>query len=357
MGSVIQTVGVYSPEKVLTNNDLERILALSGQETSDKWIVERTGIRKRNVASENETVEMMAVLAARNALDKLSLDVSPIEHVVFATNTGNPPFPNLAGYVSAEISKSHYSKISKNASGVDVYGGCGGINSALMIADNSLNDCQFETVLVIGAEKLSDVTDYSDRGTCILFGDGASAYILSRNSNPHLGFRGHFPRGDGSKRDLIKCVTADKVTLYEALSAVEENRTPVKTSGRVLKMDGKKVFAYVKDEWENLFAGFVENKKLNPDSISFEGIFGISGHLANYRCFESVEKKYPGFLEKCGLNDDKEMKEFFCNTSTASQGRRTMQLIESAPGGSYLLMHGYGSGLQSCANLYRKPFA
>ena len=121
-------------------------------------------------------------------------------------------------------------------------------------------------------------------------------------------------------------------------------------------MDGKEVFKYVAFEWKNLIEGFKDNKKLNPDRIEFDEIFAISPHLANLRMFENIDKKYPGFLERCALASEQDAADF-CNTSTASQGRRVKRFLERAQERDYMLCFGYGSGLHACANLYQKPRA
>ena len=350
----MQSVGVYTPERELTNADFEKILAVSGQETSDEWITSRTGMKKRHVAEENETIGSMAVEAARDALSRVG-EISPIEHIIIATNTHHQPFPNAAGYVQAELRKSHPHLIDSNAAGSDSYSGCTGVNMALMYADSLINSGQFGTVLAAGVDKLTDVTDYSDRSNCILFGDGASVYILTKNNFGNGGFKGHMARGDGSARGLIYCAeNEEKVNLYEALAAVREGRSAVKSRGRKIHLDGQEVFKYVVSEWKLLIEKFKEIKKLNPDGIDFEDILAISPHLANLRMFENLEKKYPGFLEKCALATEQD-REYFCNTSTASQGRRVRRFLEESLPGDYLLQFGYGSGVNACANLYQKP--
>lgn len=356
MGSIIRSVGTYIPSKVLDNSDFERILALSGQKTSNEWITKRTGIQTRHVAEDNETVGNMAYEASLDALSRVN-EISPIEHIIVATNTHHRPFPNVAGEIQDRLRKIKPDFIESHASGSDSYAGCTGINLALMYADSFINSRLFRTVLVVGVDKLSDVTDYSERSNCILFGDGASAYILSQNNLGNGGFRGHMARGNGSARDLIYCgENDDKVTLHEALKAVAENRTPVKSKGRVLHMDGQKVFEYVISEWKSLIEGFDKNEQLNPSGISFDEISAISPHLANLRIFEYIDRKNSGFLGKCALATEED-RVHFCNTSTASQGRRVKRFLDESMPGDYLLQFGYGSGVHSCANLYQRPIS
>ena len=352
MGAIIRSVGTYSPQRILTNQDLERILALSGEETSDEWIVERTGIKKRRIAREDESNATMAVEAARDALSRLNEDIPPIEYIILATNTNERLFPNGVGFVQAALRESHPGMIKSTAAGCDLNAGCGAINFAHMQADALIQSGFFETILVIGAEKLSSVTDYSDRGTCILFGDGASAYLLSK-AMKDAGFMGHDSRGDGAMREAIRCEWQKKVTFYEAIRALDEQRVPVKSLGWKLIMDGRAVFKYVQREFDYYLGGLKNNRKLNPQGIDFSSVGWINPHLANRRNLEGKEKQYPGFLEKCGLDGDSS--EHFCNTSTASQGRRAREFHETARPGEYNLTVGYGAEVASCAGLYRKP--
>lgn len=356
VGSVIERVGIYTPSRVLTNSDFEKILAASGQQTSDEWITTRTGMKIRHVAEPHETVGSMAYEAVVDALNGAN-GISPIEHILVATNTHHRPFPNAAGEVQVRLRESHPHLSEVHAAGSDSYSGCTGVNMALMYADSLVNSEHFGTVLVVGVDKLSDVTDYGDRSNCILFGDGASAYIVTKNRFGNGGFRGHIARGDAKSREVIYCEEgAEKVTLEEALMAVAQRRATVKSRGRKLHMDGKEVFKYVVEEWRNLISGFNRNSRLNPDYIDFSMVSAISPHLANLRMFETIEKKHPGFLERCALATEED-RAYFCNTSTASQGRRVKRFLEESREGDYLLAFGYGSGLHACANLYQKPRA
>ncbi len=354
-GSVVSSVGLYTPSRVLTNSDFEKILDASDESTYDEWIFTRTGMRTRYVAGADETIGSMATEAAKDALSRVK-HISPIEHILVATNTNHQPFPNAAGEVQARLRESHPNLIESTASGSDLYSGCTGINMALMYADALVKSGQFKTVLVTGVDKLSDVTDYSDRSNCILFGDGASAYIVTENIFGNGGFHGHMARGDGFARQLIYCAeNDDKVALSEALSAVAQGRKAIKSKGRKLHMEGGKVFKYVVNEWEDLIGSFKKNKRLNPLGIEFDQLSAINPHLANLRIFEVLEKKNPGFLKKCALATEQD-REYFCNTSTASQGRRFKRFLNESKCRDFILSFGYGSGFHACANLYQKPF-
>ncbi len=352
MGSIIPAVGTYLPRRILTNYDLEKIVHACGGETSDEWIVDKTGFRERLVAEENETVEEMMVAASLDAINRLRHKVAPIEHIIVATNTAEQPFPNVSGQIQNCLRIQKPDFIDPNASFADPYAGCSGVNIAMMYADSLIKSGQFRSVLVVAGEKLTSVTDYADRTTCILFGDAASAYYLTRHAGSG-GFHGHSARGDGSQRDLISCPTKEKVTLYDALRAIEAGGIPKRTVGRTLVMDGPKVLVYVHKEWDNLIKNLKGNKTLNPMGLDFVDIDTISPHTYNLRGFERLEKRYPGFLKKCRLNNG--FPQFICNTSTASQGKIDQDFVENAKSGEIKLNHGYGAGLVSCANLYEQP--
>jgi 3-oxoacyl-[acyl-carrier-protein] synthase III len=355
MHSRIESVGIYIPQRKLTNPDLIKILAASGQETSNEWILERTGITQRRIAEEHETVESMAVEAAVDAVRRIKRKISPIEHILVATNSAKRMFPNVTGFVQAGLIKDCPDMIKHTAAGADPHAGCGGINVATMYADALIRAEFYETVLVIGVEKLSAITDYSDRATCVLFGDGASAYVVTKHKGKG-GFMGHEARASGVSREIISCEEGtEKVTFFEAIKAVEEGRAPRRTVGRVLRMDGRGVYRYVETEWKQLLKNLQHNKKLNPEGITFSELAAISPHLANYRMFSVLdERDYPGFLKKCGLLENGKNDDFF-NNSTASQGRRNRRFLESAKPEEYLLCFGYGAELCSCANLYKMP--
>jgi len=237
MGSVIRSVGVYCPERILTNEDLVKILAASDAETSNEWIVQRTGIIERRIAAPGETNQTMAVEATKNCLEKLvsSSDIPKIEHIIVATNTPQRLFPDTAMYVAGEISRIMPGFIADSAAGYDPLAGCGGINLAFQQADALILAGFYDAIEVIGTEHLSYVTDYSNRETCILFGDGAASHLFVKGEKEDEGhgFIGHYTKGNPEGQVHITCEEdQEKVSFYDAIEAVESGSKPRRTRGR-----------------------------------------------------------------------------------------------------------------------------
>src|SRR4030065_678129 len=163
--------GSYVPERILTNHDLEKMVA-----TSDKRILERTGIRERRIAAEEETNVTMGRLALERAIENARIDPTEIEMLVVGTNTTEPVWPSAAGYIA------HLLHLYKNIPFFDLQAGCTGFNYSLAMAEQFVKSGQYKTVAVVGSDKLSAITNYKDRNTCVLFGDGAGAVVLRRRA-------------------------------------------------------------------------------------------------------------------------------------------------------------------------------
>jgi 3-oxoacyl-[acyl-carrier-protein] synthase-3 len=192
--SVVRGVGGYLPEKVLTNDDLAKMV-----DTTDQWIAERTGIRKRHIAGDDETTSDLAVVAAGRALKAAGMGPADIDLIVVATATPDFTFPATATIVQNKLG------ITRGAA-FDIQAVCTGFVYAIATADNFLARGQFERALVIGAETFSRILDWSDRSTCVLFGDGAGAMVLERQDKAKAGERcvkGVHLRSDGRYRDLL----------------------------------------------------------------------------------------------------------------------------------------------------------
>ncbi len=190
MGSVVLGVGAHLPARVLTNAELsERV------DTSDAWIVERTGIRQRHIASDGEKTSDLAIAASRRALEAAGLSGADVDLIIVATTTPDLTFPATAARIQAALGAS--------GAAFDLQAVCSGFIFALATADNFLERGQANTALVIGAETFSRIIDWSDRSTCVLFGDGAGALVLRRGDDRGRGVLSTFLRTDGRMHDLL----------------------------------------------------------------------------------------------------------------------------------------------------------
>ncbi|MBT3296612.1 MAG: ketoacyl-ACP synthase III [Verrucomicrobia bacterium] len=186
----IAGTGSYLPEKILTNYDLEKMV-----DTTHEWIFTRSGISERHIAAEGEATSHMAANAARNALDAAGLKADAVDMIIVGTITPDMVFPNTACFVQDQIGATQ-------AFCFDVEAACSGFLYALDIAKNYIANGAAENVLVIGAEKLSSITDWEDRGTCVLFGDGAGAVVLSATESGR-GIMGNVMGSDGRLNELL----------------------------------------------------------------------------------------------------------------------------------------------------------
>jgi 3-oxoacyl-[acyl-carrier-protein] synthase-3 len=192
--SVLLGVGAYLPKRILTNAELARRV-----DTSDEWIVERTGIRERRIAADGEKTSDLSIAAARAALADCGREAKDIDLIIVATATPDLTFPATAARVQAELGVTH-------GAAFDLQAVCSGFVFALATADNFLARGQAKTALVIGAETFSRIVDWDDRGTCILFGDGAGAVVLEAQDDAQAGERGvisTYLRTDGRMHDLL----------------------------------------------------------------------------------------------------------------------------------------------------------
>ncbi|HMN68067.1 MAG TPA: beta-ketoacyl-ACP synthase III [Bdellovibrionales bacterium] len=189
--SKIVGTGSYLPERVLTNQDLEKMV-----DTSDTWIRERTGISERRLSSPQERTSDMALIAARRALESAGLEAKDIDMIVFATVTADQPMPSAACTLQAKLGCGPIMAF-------DISAACTGFVYALSVADGMIRSGQVKTALVIGAEKLSSIVDYRQRETCILFGDGAGAVILRASEGGASGFQGFDLRANGQLGELL----------------------------------------------------------------------------------------------------------------------------------------------------------
>jgi 3-oxoacyl-[acyl-carrier-protein] synthase-3 len=266
--SVVRGVGGHLPEKVLTNDDLARMV-----DTTDQWITDRTGIRKRHIAADGETSSDLAAIASRKALKAAGCAVDDIDLIIVATATPDYTFPATATVVQHKLG------ITRGAA-FDVQAVCSGFVYATAVADNFLARGQFERALVIGAETFSRILDWSDRSTCVLFGDGAGAMVLERQERSKAGERG------------VKSVHLRSDGRYKDLLYVDGGPSTTQTVGH-LKMIGNQVFKHAVSK-------ISESVKAAADQagIAVSEIDWFVPHQANQRILSAV-------AERLGLDDHK----------------------------------------------------
>ncbi len=262
MRSVIKGVGTSLPARVMTNADISKIV-----DTSHEWIVERTGIHARHIAGEGETTRSLAVAACRKALDDAGMSAADIDLIILATSTPDNTFPATATMVQADLG------ITRGAA-FDLQAVCSGFVYALSTADAMIKAGQAKGVLVIGSETFSRILDWTDRTTCVLFGDGAGAFVLSaeqgKGDNKDRGILGSNLRSDGRYNDK----------LY-----VDGGPSTTKTVG-YLRMQGREVFKHAVTNLSSVVEDVLIDAKISASEIDW-----FVPHQANRRILEGVAKK------------------------------------------------------------------
>jgi 3-oxoacyl-[acyl-carrier-protein] synthase-3 len=318
---VIRSVGAHLPKRVVTNNDLAKIV-----DTTDAWIQERSGIVSRHIADESELTSDLGAAAAKQALVRAGIDPIDIDLIVCATSTPDRTFPATAVKIQAMLG------VTKGAA-FDVQAVCSGFVYAMSIADNFLKAGQSKRALVIGAETFSRILDWSDRSTCVLFGDGAGAVVLE--AQPQHGTRGD--RGIIATR-----IRSDG--RYEDLLYVDGGPGSTKTVGH-LRMNGREVFRHAVQK----ISGVIE-ETLVETGYAADEIDLFIPHQANKRILDGIAKKLGVAPEKIVMTLDKHG-----NTSAASIPLALNEAFEAhrVKEGSLVLMEAMGGGFTWGAVLAR----
>lgn len=312
----IASVGSYVPERVLTNADLEKMV-----ETSDEWITTRTGIKQRRIAASDEYTSDMAAKAALRAMKKGGILPEQIDLVIVATITPDMPFPATACLVQQKIG-------AFRSAAFDIEAACSGFIYAMEIGQQFIMSRTYDTVLVIGAEKLSSIIDWTDRNTCVLFGDGAGAAILQSRANAH-GLLTACMGADGSKADLLSMPGGGCRCPATAESVARRLH--------FLRMDGKETF---KSAVNAMYTAAQES--LRRCELDITRIKCIIPHQANQRIIEAVSERLEAKPEQVFVNLDK-----YGNTSAASVAIALDEAVESGriERGDLILLIVFGAGL------------
>ena len=309
-------LGKYLPENRLTNKDLEKIV-----DTTDEWIVERTGIKERRIARDDEATSDMAVNAAKKALANAKLKPEDIDLIIVATITPDMFFPATACVVQNKLGISHVPAF-------DISVACSGFIYGIAIANQFIKSGTYKHVLLIAAEKMSSVTDWKDRSTCVLMGDGAGAAVLGEVKEG--GILSVYLGADGSKGNLLK-MPAGGSRLPASLSTVE---------GRLhfLKMQGNELFRHAVKIMAQAALKAAEPLGLKGDDISL-----VIPHQANVRILNAVAKRM-GIdpAKKLYLNIEK-----YGNMSAASSAVALAEAVEEGrvKKGDIILLDAFGAGL------------
>jgi 3-oxoacyl-[acyl-carrier-protein] synthase-3 len=312
----VASVGVAVPPRVLTNAELTRVL-----DTSDEWIVERTGIRERHIAGPEQTVAMLAQDASERALAGAGVTAADLDAIVLATATPDRLLPSTACDLQALIG-------AENAAAFDIGAACPGYVYALTVAEGLIASGQSETVLVVGAEKLSTITDFQDRSTAILFGDGAGASVVRRSTAPGRGILSTFIKSDGRLAPLLYRPGGGAVEPISEKVVCERSH--------YMKMAGREVFKAAV-----LTMADACDQALRRAGIAADQVDLLIPHQANLRIIEATAKHAGLPMSKVMVNVDR-----YGNTSSASIPLALDQAIsEGRVGpGSVILLVAFGAG-------------
>ena len=286
-GATIIGTGSSLPEKRLTNDDLSKMV-----DTNDEWIVQRTGIRERRIAGEGESTATLGSAAARRAIEAAGLEAGDIDLIVCATITPEMVFPSTACFIGADLGL-------PGVPAFDMSAACSGFIYALATAGNFVRAGQYRNVLVVGAETISRITNYKDRASCILFGDGAGAVVLQRTSDPKRGLIYSTLHADGTGGDVMKCTPGSRFPVCESMIA---------EGGHFMQIKGREVYKFAVTKFEELIREAMRACELTAEQVKL-----IVPHQVNQRIIDSAMDKLGMGAEKAYVNIDR-----YGNTSAAS---------------------------------------
>jgi len=323
--SHITGTGSYLPKKVLTNLDIAEMV-----DTSDEWIRDRSGIRERRIADEKEAASDLALTASREALKSAGLKPADLDLLIVATVTPDMPLPSTACFLQGKLG-------AKNAAAFDINAACSGFIYALSAADAYIRAKTFKRVLVVGAEILSRITDWTDRSTCVLLGDGAGAMVLEAGRSRH-GIISTKINADGSMWNL----------LYVPAGGSKNPATAKTVDKRMhfLKMRGNETFKIAVRTLEKMVVEILEENGIKPADLSL-----LIPHQANQRIISATAKRLGIRMDRVMLNLDR-----YGNTSAASipialdEAVRTGRINK----GDYVLLEAFGGGITWASALIKR---
>ncbi|MDX6745781.1 beta-ketoacyl-ACP synthase III [Polaribacter sp. PL03] len=312
--AAITAVGKYVPEYVLTNKELEGYV-----ETNDEWITSRTGIKERRILKgEGLGTSYMAIKASEDLLKKANIDPKEIDLVIVGTATPDLPVACTAAYVATEIG-------AVNAFGYDLQAACSSFLYGMSTATSYIESGRYKKVLLIGADKMSSIIDYSDRATCIIFGDGAGAALFEPNYEG-LGLQDEYLRSDGIGRDFLR-IEAGGSIMPTTQKTVEENK-------HFVYQEGKTVFKYAVSNMADVAEKMLERNNLTEPDIQW-----LVAHQANKRIIEATAKRVGVSAEKVMMNIHR-----YGNTTSATLPLLLADYESQLKKGDNLIFAAFGGG-------------
>ncbi len=317
MYAAFRSIGAYAPEKILTNDDLTKMV-----DTTDEWITKRTGIKERRIAAENETTSDMAVKAAEKAIERSGLKKSDIDMIVVATIS--PDYFNMPSTATVVAHKMGLDQVPA----FDISAACTGFIYVLSVAKAFIESGMKKNVLIVGAEKMSAITDYTDRGTCILFGDGAGAAVISATENKDEAIVDIHTAADGSLGDFL--MTPDGGT-------GNPHKNELKAEASFIQMKGNETFKIAVRTLTNDVVDILKTNNITPDEVTH-----FVPHQANYRIIKAVGDALKFRDEQVVLTVAK-----YGNTSGASIPMAINDVYEQGKlkAGDLMLLDAFGGGL------------
>ena len=319
----ITAVGAYLPEYVLTNSLLETMV-----DTNDEWITSRTGIKERRILKEpNAGTSFMAIKAAQNLLDKSGVDPTEIDMVLVATATPDMPVASTAVYTATQIG-------AVNAFAYDMQAACSGFLYGMSTAARYIESGRYKKVLLIGADKMSSIIDYTDRATCIIFGDGAGAVLFEPNQEG-LGVQDEYLRSDGVGREFLK-IDAGGSILPPSEATIAEGMHKV-------YQDGRTVFKYAVSNMADVSEKIMKRNNLEDSDVDY-----LLAHQANLRIIDAT-------ANRMNLSDEKVLKNIqrYGNTTSATLPLLISDFEHKFKKGDNLIFAAFGGGF-TWGSLYLK---
>ena len=312
--AAITAVGKYLPDYVLTNKELETLV-----ETNDDWITTRTGIKERRILKEpKQGTSFMAIRAAQNLLRKSKTNPEDIDMVIVATATPDLPVASTAVYTATEIGAT-------NAFAYDLQAACSSFLYGMSTAASYIESGRYKKVLLIGADKMSSIIDYSDRATCIIFGDGAGAALFEPNSDG-LGLQDEYLRSDGAGREFLKIEAGGSI--------LPPSESTLKNRQHFVHQEGKTVFKFAVSNMAD-----VAEKMLLRNNLSHDEINWLVPHQANKRIIEATAKRVNLDSSKVMMNIHK-----YGNTTSATLPLLLADYENQLKKGDNLIFAAFGGG-------------